>query len=182
VSLRRILPKEHGTWAMLLVPWAIGCGIARRLAWQDLLLLVAMLLFFRNGQAFPGFYVRDPVFRFVLAGVKDAFMINYGSGGIGSEIIANRLGVGPMHDCLTCAYEEFFLTSFTVGDPAQLTDVAQELNLPPVKIHCSVLAEDAIKAAIADWQKKRGAASAALAADGERKEPAKRNGLLKAGI
>ena len=31
---------------MLLVPWAIGCGIARRLAWQDLLLLVAMLLFF----------------------------------------------------------------------------------------------------------------------------------------
>ena len=62
------------------------------------------------------------------------------------------------------------------------SDVAQELNLPPVKIHCSVLAEDAIKAAIADWQKKRGAASAALAADGERKEPAKRNGLLKAGI
>ncbi len=36
------------------------------------------------------------------------------------------------------------------------TDVAQELNLPPVKIHCSVLAEDAIKAAVADWQKKRG--------------------------
>ena len=64
------------------------------------------------------------------------------------------------------------------------SDVAQELNLPPVKIHCSVLAEDAIKAAIADWQKKRGAASAAkaTAADGERKEPAKRNGLLKAGI
>jgi nitrogen fixation NifU-like protein len=64
------------------------------------------------------------------------------------------------------------------------SDVAQELNLPPVKIHCSVLAEDAIKAAIADWQKKRGAASAAKtpAANGERKEPAKRNGLLKAGI
>jgi nitrogen fixation NifU-like protein len=36
------------------------------------------------------------------------------------------------------------------------TDVAEELNLPPVKIHCSVLAEDAIKAAVADWQKKRG--------------------------
>ena len=36
------------------------------------------------------------------------------------------------------------------------TDVAQELNLPPVKVHCSVLAEDAIKAAIADWQKKHG--------------------------
>ena len=33
-------------------------------------------------------------------------------------------------------------------------DVAQELQLPPVKIHCSVLAEDAIKAAIADYRKK----------------------------
>ena len=35
------------------------------------------------------------------------------------------------------------------------TDVASELNLPPVKIHCSVLAEDAIKAAVTDWQRKR---------------------------
>ena len=34
-------------------------------------------------------------------------------------------------------------------------DVAQELSLPPVKIHCSVLAEDAIKAAIADFKAKR---------------------------
>jgi nitrogen fixation NifU-like protein len=35
------------------------------------------------------------------------------------------------------------------------TQLVQELNLPPVKIHCSVLAEDAIKAAIADSKKKR---------------------------
>ena len=34
------------------------------------------------------------------------------------------------------------------------TDIAQHLALPPVKIHCSVLAEDAIKAAIADYRKK----------------------------
>ena len=33
-------------------------------------------------------------------------------------------------------------------------DIARELELPPVKIHCSVLAEDAIKAAIADYKKK----------------------------
>ena len=33
--------------------------------------------------------------------------------------------------------------------------IAQELCLPPVKIHCSVLAEDAIKAAIKDWEKKK---------------------------
>jgi nitrogen fixation NifU-like protein len=36
------------------------------------------------------------------------------------------------------------------------TSIVKELNLPPVKIHCSVLAEDAIKAAIADWRKHRG--------------------------
>ena len=36
------------------------------------------------------------------------------------------------------------------------TDIVRELNLPPVKIHCSVLAEDAIKAAIGDWRKKQG--------------------------
>jgi len=35
------------------------------------------------------------------------------------------------------------------------TDIVKELNLPPVKIHCSVLAEDAIKAAIADYQAKQ---------------------------
>jgi len=85
-------------------------------------------------QAFPGFYKSaaaggSDVFRYVLEGVKDGFMINYGSGGIGSEILANRLRVGPMHDCLTCAYEEFFLTSFTVGDPAMLTDVAANFGL-----------------------------------------------------
>ena len=34
------------------------------------------------------------------------------------------------------------------------TDIARELTLPPVKIHCSVLAEDAIKAAIADYNQK----------------------------
>jgi nitrogen fixation NifU-like protein len=37
------------------------------------------------------------------------------------------------------------------------SQIAEELNLPPVKIHCSVLAEDAIKAAIADYKKKHGA-------------------------
>ncbi|MGI8783232.1 MAG: Fe-S cluster assembly scaffold IscU [Acidobacteriota bacterium] len=36
------------------------------------------------------------------------------------------------------------------------TEIVKELNLPPVKIHCSVLAEDAIKAAITDYKKKKG--------------------------
>lgn len=44
------------------------------------------------------------------------------------------------------------------------TQIAEELALPPVKIHCSVLAEDAIKAAIADYQAKAGKTSKADAA------------------
>ncbi|MCA9586563.1 MAG: Fe-S cluster assembly scaffold IscU [Myxococcales bacterium] len=43
-------------------------------------------------------------------------------------------------------------------------DIVNELNLPPVKIHCSVLAEDAIKSAIADYRAKRDAKRAAEAA------------------
>ena len=41
------------------------------------------------------------------------------------------------------------------------TDIVEELALPPIKIHCSVLAEDAIKAAITDFKKKQGATSEA---------------------
>ena len=40
------------------------------------------------------------------------------------------------------------------------SQIAEELSLPPVKIHCSVLAEDAIKAAIADYQAKQAASAA----------------------
>jgi Fe-S cluster assembly scaffold IscU len=45
--------------------------------------------------------------------------------------------------------------------------IAEELSLPPVKIHCSVLAEDAIKAAIRDWQAKQAAQRAAEATQTE---------------
>ena len=44
------------------------------------------------------------------------------------------------------------------------TQIVEELNLPPVKIHCSVLAEDAIKAAIADYRAKREAKKTAESA------------------
>jgi nitrogen fixation NifU-like protein len=43
------------------------------------------------------------------------------------------------------------------------TDIVKELALPPVKIHCSVLAEDAIRAAIGDWKKKNHVAEGAEA-------------------
>jgi nitrogen fixation NifU-like protein len=41
------------------------------------------------------------------------------------------------------------------------TEIVKELSLPPVKIHCSVLAEDAIKAALNDWKKKQTSDAAA---------------------
>jgi len=45
----------------------------------------------------------------------------------------------------------------TVDEALQIknTEIVKELSLPPVKIHCSVLAEDAIRAAIGDWKKKQ---------------------------
>jgi nitrogen fixation protein NifU and related proteins len=49
-----------------------------------------------------------------------------------------------------------------IEEAGQLSNsqIAEELNLPPVKIHCSVLAEDAIKSAILDYKRKRAAAEA----------------------
>ncbi len=47
----------------------------------------------------------------------------------------------------------------TIDEVLQIknSDIVEELNLPPVKIHCSVLAEDAVKSAIADFRKKQAA-------------------------
>jgi len=50
-----------------------------------------------------------------------------------------------------------WLKGKTVDEAMQIknTDIVEELALPPIKIHCSVLAEDAIRAALADYQKKQ---------------------------
>ncbi|MDX6696237.1 MAG: manganese oxidase [Blastocatellia bacterium] len=64
--------------------------------------------------AFPE--LLNPVFH----GVRDGFGINYGSSGLGAEVIANRNGVGPQANCTECEYEEFFLESPSNSDPATL--------------------------------------------------------------
>ncbi len=58
-----------------------------------------------------------------------------------------------------------WLKGSTVEKAEQIknTQIVQELARPPVKIHCSVLAEDAIKAAIEDWRKKQTANAGATA-------------------
>jgi hypothetical protein len=80
-------------------------------------------------QAFPEF--EQPTLEFTLHSGRDAFAINYGSGGVGAEVLANRFRVGPMHACTECKYEEFFLSSWTVGDPAMVVDV-------PANVPCGI--------------------------------------------
>ena len=78
-------------------------------------------------QAFPQFDESEEgepsnPLAFTLHSVRDAFAINYGTGGIGAEILANRFEVGPMAKCTECLFEDFFLSSYTVGDPAMIVD------------------------------------------------------------
>jgi hypothetical protein len=73
-------------------------------------------------QAFPIFDYSGASLTSTLQAAGDAFAINYGSGGIGAEILANRFGLGPMNSCADCRFEEFFLSSWTVGDPAMVVD------------------------------------------------------------
>ncbi|WP_438022830.1 copper oxidase [Sorangium sp. So ce233] len=55
-------------------------------------------------------------------GVRDGFAVNYGASGFGSILLANRERIGPSKECLECKYEEFFLSSWTGGDPAMIVD------------------------------------------------------------
>jgi len=72
--------------------------------------------------------------------IKDAKFKTFGCG---SAIAASSLATE-------------WLKGKTIHQATELknTDIVEELSLPPVKIHCSVLAEDAVKAAIEDWKKK----------------------------
>ncbi|HEX8245772.1 MAG TPA: hypothetical protein VF541_19825, partial [Longimicrobium sp.] len=81
-------------------------------------------------QAFDAIF-DSTTFKFTLHGGRDAFSINYGTGGIGSEILANRFGLGPMWRCNDCKFEEFFLSSWAVGDPAMVVDIPAAADFDP---------------------------------------------------
>jgi hypothetical protein len=83
-------------------------------------------------QAFPDLYTANDT-SFVMGNGADVFAINYGAGGIGSEILANRIGVGPEGGCVECRFEEFFLSSWAVGDPAMLVGKPDGLAPNPPK-------------------------------------------------
>ena len=90
-------------------------------------------------QAFAEFYPLPdgtPGLSYTLAPGKDNFAINYGSASIGTEVLANRFHVGPEWDCPDCKFEEFFLASWAVGDPAMVTNTLANFfpKEPPVTV------------------------------------------------
>mgnify|MGYP003395038020 CR=1 FL=1 len=76
------------------------------------------------------------------------------SGGVIEDARFKTFGCGSAIASSSLATE--WVKGKTIDEAFQIknTEIVSELNLPPVKIHCSVLAEDAIKAAIADYKKK----------------------------
>lgn len=110
-------------------------------------------------------------------GVLDKEAANVGTGMVGApacgDVMRLQIQVGDdgviedakfkTYGCGSAIASSSLLTEWVKGktlDEARAiknTEIAEELALPPVKVHCSVLAEDAIKAAIADLQSKSGA-------------------------
>ena len=109
-------------------------------------------------------------------GVLDKSALNVGTGMVGApacgdvmrlQIQVNEQGViedakFKTYGCGSAIASSSLLTEWvkgkTLDEARQIknSQIAEELALPPVKVHCSVLAEDAIKAAIADYQSKKG--------------------------
>jgi nitrogen fixation NifU-like protein len=89
--------------------------------------------------------------------------IKVGSDGVIEDAKFKTFGCGSAIASSSLATE--WIKGMTIDQAMEVknTQIVEELSLPPVKIHCSVLAEDAIKGAIADYRKKQGhkAASAA---------------------
>ncbi len=83
--------------------------------------------------------------------------IKVGDGGVIEDAKFKTFGCGSAIASSSLATE--WLKGKTVEEAAAIknVDIVNELNLPPVKIHCSVLAEDAIKGAIEDYRKKQAA-------------------------
>jgi nitrogen fixation protein NifU and related proteins len=81
-------------------------------------------------------------------------------GGVIKDAKFKTFGCGSAIASSSLATE--MIKGMSLDEAAQIknTTIVQELNLPPVKIHCSVLAEDAIKAAIDDYKKKQAARGA----------------------
>src|ERR671919_228540 len=81
--------------------------------------------------------------------------VNVGTGLVGAPECGDVMKLQVRVNPATGIIDEAKFKTFDQALAIKNTDIVNELALPPVKIHCSVLAEDAIKAAIADYQQKR---------------------------
>jgi len=84
--------------------------------------------------------------------------IKVGANGLIEDAKFKTFGCGSAIASSSLATEWIKGKSVDDAEKIKNTEIAQHLSLPPVKIHCSVLAEDAIKAAIRDYREKNGAA------------------------
>ena len=81
--------------------------------------------------------------------------IKVGAGGLIEDAKFKTFGCGSAIASSSLATEWIKGKSLDEAASIRNTEIAQHLSLPPVKIHCSVLAEDAIKAAVADYRAKQ---------------------------
>jgi nitrogen fixation NifU-like protein len=82
--------------------------------------------------------------------------IKVGADGVIQDAKFKTFGCGSAIASSSLATEWIKGKTLDQAETIKNTDIAQQLSLPPVKIHCSVLAEDAIKAAIRDYRDKNG--------------------------
>jgi len=87
--------------------------------------------------------------------------IKVGKGGIIEDACFKTYGCGSAIASSSLVTEWVKGKSLEEAATIKNTQIAEELSLPPVKIHCSILAEDAIKAAISDYRAKHGDEAAA---------------------
>ena len=85
--------------------------------------------------------------------------IRVGKDGLIEDAKFKTFGCGSAIASSSLATEWIKGKSIDEAETIKNTEIAQHLSLPPVKIHCSVLAEDAIKAAIRDYREKNGVVS-----------------------
>jgi nitrogen fixation NifU-like protein len=85
--------------------------------------------------------------------------IRVGKNGLIEDAKFKTFGCGSAIASSSLATEWIKGKSVDEAETIKNTEIAQHLSLPPVKIHCSVLAEDAIKAAIRDYREKNNVAS-----------------------
>ena len=89
--------------------------------------------------------------------------VKVGPDGVIEQAMFKTFGCGSAIASSSLATEWLKGKTIEEANAIRNTEIVKELSLPPVKVHCSVLAEDAIKAALADYKKKQGADKSEMA-------------------